>query len=542
LASSSNPAAGEQCDPGSETATCDADCTTRACGDGYKNVVAGEECDDGNTTSGDGCSATCKCGSGSGEAGCQAAACPNKGQLTLLAATGGACSTNGDCLAGSCNTGLGRCVTQSELDTGWTGISHDSDVNDLTPVMGRLVCPGPAPTCGQCAVAGLLPDFQNCRCANNNRNVCNKPFAADTTNCGATNNTCDCYFGAPLPLSAGNTPACAVNRFAVDISGTANVDTGAGQVNANLKSSVYLGESLVMPCPSCGGTCTAPAGKVGIGCGTDIDCDTSAGSGNGVCGNYDPTPGDGIRGGKCFLGDNNGQSCDIMAPNRTFPAPGGGGSSLDCFPASGKNVSGTGLTINLVQTTGTSSLPTAALSCAFGFGLCPCGECTGDKSVGCTANADCVTAGVTGPCVTNAESPNQCDDGVCTATSGGEGQCSANLLDKYCDAIVRANGEGFISCQGNADCAPINIGLAAGNCTLTKARECFLNPITATGVQNASKPLAVATFCVPKTSNSGINTVAGLPGPGRIKSQAVSKLFCAGNPAVQYQPGVGGCP
>jgi cysteine-rich repeat protein len=73
-----NPAAGEQCDGGGETLSCDTDCTTRTCGDGTVNVTAGEECDDGNVTPGDGCNATCLCGPGSGEAGCQDALCPNR--------------------------------------------------------------------------------------------------------------------------------------------------------------------------------------------------------------------------------------------------------------------------------------------------------------------------------------------------------------------------------------------------------------------------------------------------------------------------------
>jgi len=90
---------GEQCDTGSESATCDVDCSTRACGDGLRNVAAGEQCDtqrdtlacdsdctlpvcgdghvnnqredcdDGNTVSdGNGCSTECKfnnvCGDG----------------------------------------------------------------------------------------------------------------------------------------------------------------------------------------------------------------------------------------------------------------------------------------------------------------------------------------------------------------------------------------------------------------------------------------------------------------------------------------------
>jgi cysteine-rich repeat protein len=53
------PEPGEQCDTGGQTTTCDADCTTVACGDGIVNTAAGELCDDGNEQSGDGCSSTC---------------------------------------------------------------------------------------------------------------------------------------------------------------------------------------------------------------------------------------------------------------------------------------------------------------------------------------------------------------------------------------------------------------------------------------------------------------------------------------------------
>jgi cysteine-rich repeat protein len=567
---------GERCDGGGNTATCDSDCTYPICGDGLLNTPAGELCDDGNNVAGDGCQPNCDfCGDGvldPGEQcddgnlvdgdGCdphcriQGAACPTKGELTLLAGTGKTCTDNADCIGGStCDTGIDRCVTATKLDTGWTGIAFESDTNDQVVVVGDLVCPGPAPTCGQCDVVGLEPDPRYCRCANDSRVVCNQPFKADAAECGG--DMCNCYFGPPLPLSAGNVPACAVNRFAKDVSGTANVDTGAGQVTANLKSMVYLGLSLITPCPPCGGTCTAPASKVGSGCGTGLDCDSLAPCNSnadctnpggicqgskcyldGICGNFDPVANDGVRGGRCFLGDNDGQSCDVMAPNSSFPAPGGGGVSLDCFPPSGLNVGGTGLTINLKQTTGSVSLPPAALSCNFGTGLCPCGECAGDTSVGCTSNADC---GASGPCQTNSERPNGCDDGVCTPAGGGYGECMANPLDKTCDGIVRANGEGFISCQSDADCSPVNIGIPAGSCTLTKARKCFLDPITATGVQDANEPLSVATFCVPKTSNGGLNTTAGLPGPGRIKNQSKSRLFCANNPANLYTPGVG-CP
>ncbi|HTR54564.1 MAG TPA: DUF4215 domain-containing protein [Kofleriaceae bacterium] len=48
---------GEQCEP-PNTATCDSDCYTIACGNG--RLQPGEQCDDGNTTNLDGCDSTCK--------------------------------------------------------------------------------------------------------------------------------------------------------------------------------------------------------------------------------------------------------------------------------------------------------------------------------------------------------------------------------------------------------------------------------------------------------------------------------------------------
>lgn len=53
-------AVGEQCDDGSETASCDADCSFAECGDGTRNATAGEECDDGDNQNGDGCDAQCQ--------------------------------------------------------------------------------------------------------------------------------------------------------------------------------------------------------------------------------------------------------------------------------------------------------------------------------------------------------------------------------------------------------------------------------------------------------------------------------------------------
>lgn len=50
----------EVCDTQADSETCDGDCTTPACGDGYPNLDADEECDDGNQDELDGCDSACR--------------------------------------------------------------------------------------------------------------------------------------------------------------------------------------------------------------------------------------------------------------------------------------------------------------------------------------------------------------------------------------------------------------------------------------------------------------------------------------------------
>ncbi len=434
-------------------------------------------------------------------------ACPDYQRLTLVAGAGSECISNADCSVGNCDPSIGRCRTVSELDTGSTGISHDADVVDGVRIVTRISCGAASAPCGECQITGLTPAERNCRCANDNRQICDEPFQADVNDCGGA--ICDCYLGPPLPLSAGNTPACVTSRFASDISGTVNVDLGSGQGSIDLRSVVYLGESIVQPCPACLG---------------------------------DPVPGDGVRGGTCSLGPNAGQSCDTDGFHRTFPAPGGGGHSLDCFPLAGKNVSGTGLRISLKPSTGSSQL-VASIDCGFPpfvLDTCHCGQCSLDTSIPCASDAEC---GASGPCtIASGHLQNKCSDpGVCIDTGGTEGECGVGPNDKFCDGIVRANGNGFIGCLVDGDCSVLNIGVAAGTCTVNDIRDCFLSTISAQGAADPDFPVAASVFCIPETGNGGINSVAGLPGPARIINQSVNELFCGPALTSVYTPGVG-CP
>ncbi|HYB99717.1 MAG TPA: hypothetical protein VEC57_11365 [Candidatus Limnocylindrales bacterium] len=529
--------------------------------------------------------------------------CPDLGQLVLYSQVvdNDFCDDDADCGGEPffCNLSLNKCSTVTELDSGWTGLAHDSDINNNVLTRARLICAGPpSPGCGQCIVDGIDPSPGNCRCSNNTRTMCDEPFSPDADDCGGA--TCDCYFGSPFPLSSGGTPACVVNRFSQDVSGTANVDTGQGAITANLRTQVFLSGTTTNPCPLCGGKCSTNTSEP---CDRDSDCDLG-----GTCMQTD-TPQDGIRDGLCMEGRNAGQACDINGINSSFPAytdggiNAGAGYSLDCLPDTGTNVSGAGLSISLTQTSGTDTMD-FNVDCdgsAAGTALCPCktcsnatsqpcnsdSECTGagacalqtsgtrdcnnntdcaSRNVGtctqigrcsqatsltCTTNADCQNRNV-GPCnpptcSSNGASatlpkPNDCTGGVCNDVGGGEGECATGPDTGYCDGVTKANGDGILTCDDNADCAPDAVGIDAGDCSIFKRRECFLDPIVAQGAADTQFPVGAAAFCIPPTSSPAINSVAGLPGPGRVRNQAASATFCASDNNVQYQPGVGGCP
>jgi len=303
-------------------------------------------------------------------------------------------------------------------------------------------------------------------------------------------------------MSSGNTPICWLWKLANDVTGTWNVDSGEGEVGISAQVVLYLGESLTVPCATCVG---------------------------------DPVLNDGVRGGTCSSGDNDGDACDANATDASFPT-GGGAYSYDCFPFSGKNVSGAGELFESVHTTGTSALPAAHIPC-FLSELCPCGSCSLAKYRPCSSDADCGADGVCQKYSTFEPSPNECN-GDCLDVGGGEGQCDLGPVDKGCDAVTRANGDPVIQCASNADCDASNIGIAAGNCTLSKTRECFLDPVTATGAASQTDPLLVSSSCAPHTIKTSFNLVHGFPGPVRSKLALSTVFRCAGNPAATYP----GCP
>jgi hypothetical protein len=438
--------------------------------------------------------------------------CPGVAQFALFARIRGACATNAECTAFSfCDTDIGRCRTRTDVDTGWTGFAHNIDTDDPVPARLFLDCVGPAP-CGQCEITGHDPSLGNCRCESDNRTRCFTVAGTDEA-CGG--GECICNFGPPMPVSAGSTPVCVLNTLAGQPSGQANVDNGSGSVVLHLAEKIYLGTSRFTPCP--------------------------------VCIN-DPTPADGVRGGTCVGGRNNTESCDAQAFNATFPPPTGALYSLDCFPGDDTNVTGDGLQIETVLTTGRTELH-ANLPCATDGPIaevdCPCRVCSGDFSIACNTHEECADAGA-GTCSSNGNGtqtiPNACEDLACAPIGNDEGECATGPDETWCDAIVRADGSGLIGCGTNADCAVDVLGVDAGECAIVERRPCFLDPIVSEGMAHPAIPFVGGTFCIPPTQASSVNNSAGLPGPGRLELQTLVTLFCESNGTSVYVPGTGNCP
>src|SRR6185295_18665643 len=149
-----------------------------------------------------------------------------------------------------------------------------------------------SPTCGQCDTDGpiLFPGAsKNCRCLNlSNRDtsslaVCDPEMPSSCT----SPETCECFYGPPLPLSSGAVSVCVVNRYSAPLTGTTNIadsgpHAGEGTSQIQLEASVHNGPTVDQPCPICVG---------------------------------DPTPRDGVQGGTCSGGPKNTLPCDVSGTN-----------------------------------------------------------------------------------------------------------------------------------------------------------------------------------------------------------------------------------
>jgi hypothetical protein len=409
----------------------------------------------------------------------------------------------------------------SLLDTGWTGIAHDNRiVSDGTVTVAIDECDSPDESrpCGVCTFTGPVPNvdagtgqIDAQRCVNDTSVRC-------TDDAGCPGSTCAFFFGAPLPLSSGGVATCVTNQIVGTITGTANIETGTAASELALTSRVFNGILTAQPCPQCNG---------------------------------DPTPNDGVQDGSCLGGQRPGADCDA---NGTSPIPSFGTTSLDCPPSTGAQIAA--LPIDLSNSTGTQTRTLSADSpnCrAAGFTAleCFCDTCDNLAATPCSSNADCTAVGATtcggrrclpgsgaltgNPCAVNADcspgfcgvpgqpsAPNACSDGVCTPGADNEGTCEAGPIDQTCTI------ETFRSCSSDAECP------ATGDTCGSRLRECFIDngtiggSVTATGepdppINDVSEPVLAALFCIGPTGAGAVNSVAGLPGLGRLTLRGTAR-------------------
>ncbi|MEE8310828.1 MAG: hypothetical protein V3R77_01135 [Candidatus Binatia bacterium] len=476
----------------------------------------------------------------------------------------------------------------SDIDSGWNGLGHNQSLVEGASITAGIVkrcrddqgviCRTSAdcPSSGPCDLTCACDSTNNTECevfgpTDQRRCLRDLSFCDTNADCSAPQ-TCEQFFGPPLPISADGTPACVTSFFEEPITGTADSGTGEGSIAAFLRSRVHLGVGAATPCATCGTRAQNPAVGDTFTCGqgsvnTNLDCTVDA------------------------------VSVDF------------GGTSFDCPPDPGTNVSGQGLAIIFKQaTTGTLAVQ-ATIPCGFplsqahpdvGQGTCnddfstcdtnaDCTRCTNDLSSACTSDNDCSGGG------TCAEAPLQpiacgvyCHCGFCGGTDidqpcFGDADCApgvqcmpgagsgapnpqtrhnpcANLIcgeqvpEECCSGLDCINEAAFGStdpvgacslasfrpCSNDAQCAVSG----SGTCVFTP-NSCFGGAITRSGTpdalkkvctsdfvtlcvedadgpagsicQDSSEPTTVSLFCIPPTTSEGINAAAGIPGPGTIR-------------------------
>ncbi len=406
--------------------------------------------------------------------------------------------------AGTTVTGTGSAIdgttgsrrNRTQLDAGFTGLGHRVDVIDGFEGAVELNCGGD----GVCDVDPSCVK-NNCRCSNSVTTLCDEPFVVDVDDCGA--GTCQVFFGPPLDLSAAGTPTCVVNRIDA-LTGSVDLADGNSTTTVSNTSLVHLDEDgQNQPCPKCVG------GSEAFG---------TAGFNNDV------------RTGTCDGGvgyPSQGNACDANGFSSTF-----GLTSYDCPPNPGKNVSGAGLDITLVISDEPADLGTGTTSCggALPGEDCHCRVCTLNTAVPCANNTDCTGVGTcTGTTGASPQVlPNGCSSDSFTCDPDGLCNIDATL---FCDGFLRADGRGLYPCLNDASCVTIAgecPGGDCGLCTLSEPVPCLPDIINARNLTNSGSEHAVlgTNFCIPPTSNPGVNAAAGTPGPGRVMIDFNFDILC----------------
>lgn len=254
-----NELAGEQCDDGGESGTCNATCTPAACGDGIFNASAGEQCDDAGRTAA--CNDDCTL------AGC--------GDGSINAAAGEACDDGGEsatcnsnCSLAGCGDGITNATAGEDCDDAGASLMCDADCTlvqcgDLTintaageqcddTDLASATCVGEGFDGGTLACDVLTCQLDTSACfacgdgAIDPGEQCDGPNLAGQT-CGSLG-----FDAGPLSCSA----SCSYDTSACFACGDGAIDPGEQCDGANLGGETCTSLGFDVGLLACDGTCS----------------------------------------------------------------------------------------------------------------------------------------------------------------------------------------------------------------------------------------------------------------------------------------------
>ena len=127
-------------------------------------------------------------------------------------------------------------ASESDLDTGWTGVYGGIPAGDGGALTFAVDCPGEF--LGQCGTCDLTGPVQSTTPIDNQR--CDVDTSIECTSAAdCPSGGCSFYFGSPLPVSGGGLPICNVNRVGGPVTGTIVPELGAGDSNFPLELIFY---------------------------------------------------------------------------------------------------------------------------------------------------------------------------------------------------------------------------------------------------------------------------------------------------------------
>ncbi len=396
------------------------------------------------------------------------------------------------------------------------------------------------------------------------------PACTSDADCGGYTNGChekaNCFFGPPLefpnPILTSLT-TCVQNVLQADASGTGDASTGASNVTMPLSSWVYVTGNLSSPCPHC---CTPTSATFPKCTGAKLKVSGKAASGELKCDSKAEAKGDASGVTACEVKPDTALTNGFTKANGKGPCPGTASSvqtALDSFESAAISAVGAS------QGSPTASKCDSKKVAAMGK--------KASSVLGCNAKgASKSDPSIVGPCVSTAET--KFDGAITKAESSGDctssGQTGAGLeptVDNYVNAVLAAvpAATGAASCTGTCsygvaaggacsttsssgssqDCAPTRGGgafqaplsvtlspLTTGTTSLTSASGNFCPSQKTAGafavttsqcIQTVGNPagdltdgaphagaILASAFCIPTTTNSTIDGVADLPGPG----------------------------